>query len=751
MMAFLNPLLLFGTLGVAVPIIVHLINRFRPRPIEWGAMTLLRKAMVSRSRQVKLEDLLLLLLRCMAILLLALAMARPTLTWSGGRLAGGAQVAAVIGLDASMSMGHRPGVQSRLDQGIERVREIASTLDHGSPLVLVLLGERPLVLHQGRYDAQQLDAMLKEVEPTPQRLNLEASLDALAEELERLEGGVREVYLVTDAQAVHFAEVSATAQTRLAELREQAGVMLVTVGDERHENTAIEGLRFVGGALRVDELARFEATVRNTGAQPLFNVVAHLYDDQTPIGLDTLDELPAGGQAEVSFLVRLDRAGLHRLSARLETDDLITDNACHAVFAVRERVQVLVVSGRSMPRWSDDAGGFVVRALQPRDNRLGMNSLQVRRIDWLEISPAALDEYDLVVLADVPDLSESVIRSLYRLVTRGGGLVIIAGQQVEPALFNARMASEAAPLAPARLLERPEASADLNREGGIGIRLVQPTHPLVRPLASLPSDLLDEVRILQHHAIEPMPNATVLLSLDDTSRTPLLVEQRVGLGRTLLMASAADRRGGDLVIHPAWPILWHQWISVLTQPMTKSHVVAQPLLIALDSAEEIEWVRFEGPEDQLVALTPRRADQQWLVELAAPSHPGFYELYAGADRGDDGQRLLVVAAVNVDARESDVRCLQPSALAESLTPWGDAIADPSDLLVDRITRQRVGRELWWPLLLLALLVLAVESILARQFTRRMSGSPGEKAPSRPWAATRWRGGRQSPPATKVAA
>ena len=43
---------LIGALGVAVPIIIHLLYRKHRRQTDWAAMELLRKALVTRSGQV---------------------------------------------------------------------------------------------------------------------------------------------------------------------------------------------------------------------------------------------------------------------------------------------------------------------------------------------------------------------------------------------------------------------------------------------------------------------------------------------------------------------------------------------------------------------------------------------------------------------------------------------------------------------------------------------------------------------------
>ena len=63
-MTFLNPLLLLAGLGVALPILAHLLNRYRVQHTPWAAMQFLNRSVRVRSRQLRLRDLLLLLLRC---------------------------------------------------------------------------------------------------------------------------------------------------------------------------------------------------------------------------------------------------------------------------------------------------------------------------------------------------------------------------------------------------------------------------------------------------------------------------------------------------------------------------------------------------------------------------------------------------------------------------------------------------------------------------------------------------------------
>ena len=101
----LNPGFFFaGTAAVAAPIIIHLLNRRRFKRIDWAAMDFLLEAQRLNRRRVKLEELILLLLRCLAMILIGLMIARPSLDINVSGLLKAGQTERVIVLDDSLSM-----------------------------------------------------------------------------------------------------------------------------------------------------------------------------------------------------------------------------------------------------------------------------------------------------------------------------------------------------------------------------------------------------------------------------------------------------------------------------------------------------------------------------------------------------------------------------------------------------------------------------------------------------------------------
>ena len=103
-MSFLNTIMLAGLAAVAVPIIIHLLNRRKFKTVTWAAMKFVKLSVDQNQRRMRIEDLILLLIRCALVALLALALARPALKDSSTDVLGQAKVTGIVILDSSFSM-----------------------------------------------------------------------------------------------------------------------------------------------------------------------------------------------------------------------------------------------------------------------------------------------------------------------------------------------------------------------------------------------------------------------------------------------------------------------------------------------------------------------------------------------------------------------------------------------------------------------------------------------------------------------
>src|SRR5437762_2625517 len=114
-MAFFNPALLWFTLGGSIPIIIHLLHRQKYRRVRWAAMEFLLAALKKTQRRLRLENIILLLLRILIMLLVALAIARPFFREAPLDFLADSDTHHILVLDTSYSMGHKKAAKSALD------------------------------------------------------------------------------------------------------------------------------------------------------------------------------------------------------------------------------------------------------------------------------------------------------------------------------------------------------------------------------------------------------------------------------------------------------------------------------------------------------------------------------------------------------------------------------------------------------------------------------------------------------------
>ena len=140
-MKFLNPLVLFGLGAAAIPILIHLFTKRRPREVPFSSLEFLTEVHQREIRRLKLKQWLLLALRTLAIAALAIAMARPAVKGGTGGSASSSLVALV---DVSGSMG-APGADGRPLAAAARraVEDLLATLGPGDELLLVPYDRAP--------------------------------------------------------------------------------------------------------------------------------------------------------------------------------------------------------------------------------------------------------------------------------------------------------------------------------------------------------------------------------------------------------------------------------------------------------------------------------------------------------------------------------------------------------------------------------------------------------------------------------
>jgi hypothetical protein len=236
---FLNPGLLAGAGLAAVPIVLHLIMRQKPRHLEFPALRFIQQRHDSNRRRLRLRQLLLLLLRMGVVCLLALALARPTVDAPGVLGEREGPVAAAFVFDTQPHMSYRNDNQTRLEAAREMALWILPRLPEESQVGVL----------DGRTDAPVFQVDLGAAKQRIGRLDVDDAgrpvsrlLESAAELLTKSDLR-REIYVFTDlARGGWSREAAGQISQRLKDLH-GASLYLIDVGVEKPQDYGLGEVR----------------------------------------------------------------------------------------------------------------------------------------------------------------------------------------------------------------------------------------------------------------------------------------------------------------------------------------------------------------------------------------------------------------------------------------------------------------------------------------------------------------------------
>ncbi|MFM8471224.1 MAG: BatA domain-containing protein, partial [Limisphaerales bacterium] len=349
-MSFLNPFMLFGAGAIAVPIIIHLLNRRRFQRVVWAAMRFVKVSTEKNQRRMLVEDMILLALRCLMLALLALAVARPAMRTSTHDVFGQSKVTAVIVLDNSASMGVSDGVQTRFDKARKIAEQAVDALPSGSAAAVILASDiAKEVIKEPTHDLNLARKTVREAPLSDRATDLFPSIEKALETLKGRSAIRKEIYLITDGQLAGWRQLGDIQKT-LKAAKEQTGehqvsAHLVLVSDSEERNLGVSGLVLSSGLAPLNRPLRFEAQVANYGKQEAKDIKVALLVDGASADEVVIPNIPPGGTRSVPLNTRLKTEGWHNITARIPADRFPGDDTrTLAVRAIRE-IRVLMVDG----------------------------------------------------------------------------------------------------------------------------------------------------------------------------------------------------------------------------------------------------------------------------------------------------------------------------------------------------------------------------------------------------------------------
>jgi len=759
---FLNPWMLLGTLAVASPILIHLLNKRRFKIVEWAAMDFLFAADKKNRRRVQLENFILLLLRCLAMLLLALMLARPFLPSNITAILAQAQkVERVILIDDSLSQRILNGPQPSIDSTKESVKELLSQLagttatEDWLTVLLTsspdqrLIDNEPLTTTTLNRHLQTIDGL----ECSDQVADYTQSLTELKTYVGGDKSYGRAAYVYTDLRQRDWvvadqADANSAPNKLLDSVADLSiGTFVVDVADSEDQNLAITNIRS-DGLLVANKVINFIVDVANYGDatvadlkvllqidedQPQYQTVPSIAPNQTqqlvfayvfnPISTDDgvltiQDEQPNSKSYRIR--AEIDRQSL--TGDTLKNDQLSEDSTRLLAASVIDGISVFLVDGDPSAT-SQRSETHYLRSLDVLGTGLKMTTGTIS-----DLETASLSDYSVIFLCNVDEASADRTAALQQWVNNGGSLVLMPGNRVRAETFNATFAGEGSEgqggLSPLKL---KNISGDPTMAKWANFEVAPQIHPALEVMVQSDATSLGNVDVFSWWTSEMPVTAAddnsieVPLRLNDSENSIAMVDRTLGDGRVIVFTIPGD---GDWSMWPSSPTfapVMVDLISYLAGSTNADNSIALGggATIPIDLSAYENRIVVRDPQNEKLEtvakpIDPTQSDSVlYKAEFENLSRRGFYDVQLTRHSGTNESVLL---ATNYDARESRLTRLSQTALDDNF--FGDKVTMVSTTgLLDQSV-EGGNSELWVMILIGLMAILFAEQFLGWLWGRK---------------------------------
>ena len=653
---FLSPIYLLGLLGIAIPVLIHLMTRRQQKQLKFSAVYLLIQSQKRSIKRSTPNRLFLLLIRCLGILLLSLALAHPIFSFGGPEdFSPNAPAATVFILDDSYSMGMRSDERTLYAKAVEALQQPIGNHAPGGKHVysIVLASASTRILQDWTSDPTLAEKILKTSQPSLLTTSIGKAVDRAVQLLEKASQKEKRIIIFTDRdkngwKEEEFAEdfssksypVTVVDFSSLQTGQNQAAVTQAEVSQEFLTNSRVIRVKSKIANLMPDRpIVKLDAFLSIDGKR----------QSEATLKLDPAEEV------KKDFTFPLKGSDPIQGSVEIPEDSLIADNQRFFALQPDQKIKVLVVDGDPKTVEHQRESFYLENALNPFTAAVSNIEPTVSTLE--ELPARTLFDYSVVMLCNVRDLPFDYERELEKYVRRGGALIVSLGDQVDPKYYNEKLGN---------LL--PMTLASLNQVGRndepFRLDLKKTDHPVLKVFKTKSLEEMKTIRFQSLYSVEPRDNREFTVSLKFTNKFPAVVESEFGKGKVVLYMSSIDRDWNNFPIQPTFLPWIQRWVKYSARGLES--ILHQELLVG----EPFEW-KEAPPENRLFVESPDGR----IAQLAGTTYeetfkPGVYHLYRKPDeakeKSKEGETVEVkilpklpdeaqpagTFTVNLDTRES---------------------------------------------------------------------------------------------------
>ncbi len=409
-MSFLNPSFLWALFAMAIPVIIHLINFRKPKVVYFSNTAFIEDVKKETRTKTKLKQILILIARMLTIAMLVFVFAGPFIP-NNEKSNDEPSDLSIIYIDNSFSMDADAAKGKVFDQAKQIAKDLVYASDPSMNYIFIsndFYSDFRATLNR------DLITSIDDCSITANSMKINdliVKTNALAKN-----GKNASLYIISDMQKYMFEDVE-------AELSENVNAVLMSLNPVKINNLYVDTCWFDTPVHRVGQNEHLTVRITNKSSEGFYDIPMQLYLNDSLKAMTNFN-VEAGESVEVNVDYQNTSAG--NVAARLEISDypIVYDNVLYFCYAISDKTKVLAINAKDESRY--------LTALFGKDEE----TFKFEQVRQGHESDMNINDFDLVVLNSVSEISSGLAERLKTFVNNGGSVCLIPASSVNYASLN---------------------------------------------------------------------------------------------------------------------------------------------------------------------------------------------------------------------------------------------------------------------------------------------------------------------------
>ncbi len=651
--SFLNASFLYYLPLLGLPVLIHLISRKKRKLIDFPSLKFLKTAYMKRVKYIKLNEMLLLIVRMLIAAFLILAFSRFCAFMPDPAPATGLKYAVII--DDSYSLQYAAGGVKMIDRLKKDASEFVMKFKHSPEFMLIRTSDHSV---NSKFLAQEAAAAeINSLKTSSVPRSLANTMTALVKSERYKEFAA--VFVFSDFIAADSGDAAKLSALLAADqtIRQGPRVEVFNIGPadaaelSKNKNLSIFSVTLPEEKIIAGKTFQIKGIVKNHSIYPATAEIS-LWQDESLI--DQI-QVRADSRSEAEFTMKHSFAnfGQHSMRLSLQQDAVLEDNDFNFVLNPISSLYVMMLYKDNEKRSETGDFKFVSTALNPLNSISLKDGLVIQPVlvNTAFQAPADFSNYDAVVVSGLDALDESVAARLEKFVREGGGVLILPPQDINHKNFSRSFAR----ISPVIFNEAAAPIAAPNEASFFGFTDVAYDHPVFSLFKNKASGDIEKPKFFRIIPVDEKaiaaPGSSSILARFERS-VPALIERRVGKGVSIIFTGFLDSVNSNISASPLFVPFIHQIIHYINKNRLSNKrplVINDTITEVFQSTDKVTSVVCHTPgESREQKLDIKNSPEGLSASFAATSKPGIYTIF----KKTEDRIETIKYAVNKDPRES---------------------------------------------------------------------------------------------------